>query len=81
MPICRRYTTEVKRIEELLAMRERERTELLNQYKHLNDEVETSVNYGRQLESRVSSFSIYLIQFKKKCLRPSSIALDVSLKN
>ena len=65
MPIYRRYTTEVKRIEELLAMRERERTELLNQYKHLNDEVETSVNYGRQLESRVSSFSIYLIQFKK----------------
>ena len=52
----RRYTTEVKRIEELLAMRERERTELLNQYKHLNDEVETSVNQKRQLESRVSFF-------------------------
>ena len=68
LPIYRRYTTEVKRIEELLAMRERERTELLNQYKHLNDEVETSVNYGRQLESRVSSFSIYLIQFKKNVL-------------
>ena len=37
-------------------MRERERTELLNQYKHLNDEVETSVNQKRQLESRVSFF-------------------------
>ena len=57
--LLRRYTTEVKRIEELLAMRERERTELLNQYKHLNDEVETSVNYGRKLESRVSFLNIF----------------------
>ena len=42
-------------------MRERERTELLNQYKHLNDEVETSVNQKRQLESRVSFFLIIYI--------------------
>ena len=50
----RRYVTEVKRIEELLAIREKERVEILDSYKHLNDENESSVNYGRRLESKVS---------------------------
>ena len=40
-----RYVTEVKRIEEILALRERERTELLAQYQHLNEEAETSMSY------------------------------------
>ena len=40
-----RYVTEVKRIEEILALRERERTELLDQYQHLNEEAETSMSY------------------------------------
>ena len=44
----------VKRIEELLAMRERERTDLLDQYQHLNAEAETSASYGRKLESKVN---------------------------
>ena len=50
----RRYVTEVKRIEELLAIREKERVEILDSYKHLNDENESSVNYGRRMESKVS---------------------------
>ena len=34
-------------------MRERERTDLLDQYQHLNAEAETSASYGRKLESKV----------------------------
>ena len=58
-----RYVTEVKRIEEILALRERERTELLDQYKHLNDEAETSMSYGRRMEVKVSYlylFNVYI---------------------
>ena len=32
------YVTEVKRIEEILPLREREQKKLLDQYQHLNDE-------------------------------------------
>ena len=49
-----RYVTEVKRIEEILALRERERADILDQYKHLNDEAETSMSYGRKMEVKVS---------------------------
>ena len=49
-----RYVTEVKRIEEILAIREKERKDLLEQYQHLNDEAESSASYGRKMESKVS---------------------------
>jgi chromosome segregation ATPase len=54
-----RYINEVKRIEELLSLRERERSEILDQYKHLNDEAETSARNGRKLESKVNIFIIF----------------------
>ncbi len=48
-----RYINEVKRIEELLALRERERSELLEQYKCLTDEAETAAKNGRRMETKV----------------------------
>ena len=50
-----RYVTEVKRIEEILALRERERKELLDQYQHLNDEAETSMTISRRMEVKVTN--------------------------
>ena len=47
------YVTEVKRIEELLTMRDKERSELLQQYKSLSVEIDESESYGRRMESRV----------------------------
>lgn len=48
-----RYVNEVKRIEELFAVRERERNELLQQYKQLSVEVDTAESYGRKMEAQV----------------------------
>ena len=39
-------------------MRDKERSELLDQYKLLNDEAETSASYGRKLESKISELHI-----------------------
>ena len=50
------YVTEVKRIEELLTMRDKERSELLQQYKSLSVEIDESESYGRRMESRVRYF-------------------------
>jgi hypothetical protein len=43
-------------------MRERERTGLLEQYQHLNEEAETSASYGRKLETKVRIY-IFIILF------------------
>ena len=48
----RRYVTEVKRIEEVAAIKEKERSEVLQQYKHLSLEIETSESYGRKMAAR-----------------------------
>ena len=63
-----RYVTEVKRIEEILAIREKERKDLLEQYQHLNDEAESSASYGRKMESKVSVMA-HCIRVKKGVLR------------
>ena len=52
------YVTEVKRIEDLLNSREKERGELLEQYKYLSDEVDKSESYRRQLESKLSHLKL-----------------------
>jgi hypothetical protein len=49
----KRYVTEVKRIEEVLSLRERERSELLQQYKHLSVEIDTAETYGRKMAAKV----------------------------
>lgn len=54
------YVSEVKRIEELLSSRERERSKLLEQYKYLSDEVDKSELYGRDLEAKVSHLKLEL---------------------
>ena len=54
------YVSEVKRIEELLSSRERERSKLLEQYKYLSDEVDKSEIYGRDLEAKVSHLKLEL---------------------
>ena len=54
------YVSEVKRIEELLSSRERERNKLLEQYKYLSDEVDKSELYGRDLEAKVSHLKLEL---------------------
>ena len=54
------YVTEVKRIEELLSSREKERSELLEQYKYLSDEVDKSELYARQMEAKVSHLKLEL---------------------
>ena len=85
----RRYVTEVKRIEELLAIREKERIEILDSYKHLNDENESSVNYGRRLESKVSythyenfvkpTFILYVyVEFTKELISRNVSLVTVS---
>jgi hypothetical protein len=48
-----RYVNEVKRVEELLAHRETERSELLQQYKSLSVEIDTSETLNRSLEAKV----------------------------
>ena len=54
------YVTEVKRIEELLRSREKERGELLEQYKYLSDEVDKSELCRRQMEAKVSHLKLEL---------------------
>jgi len=54
------YVSEVKRIEELLSSRERERSKLLEQYKYLSDEVDKSELYGRDLEAKASHLKLEL---------------------
>ena len=54
------YVTEVKRIEEVLNSREKERGELLDQYRYLSDEVGKSELYGRQMEAKVSHLKLEL---------------------
>ena len=54
------YVSEVKRIEELLSSREKERSKLLEQYKYLSDEVDKSELYGRDLEAKVSHLKLEL---------------------
>ena len=56
----RSYVTEVKRIEELLNSREKERGNLLEQYRHLSDEVDKSEIHRRDLESKVSHLKLEL---------------------
>ncbi len=56
-----RYVTEVKRTEELLALREKERSELLEQYKHLSEEISTAETYGRKMAAKVSILEMLLI--------------------
>ena len=56
----RSYVTEVKRIEDLLTSRENERGGLLDQYRHLSDEVDKSEIYRRNLESKVSHLQLEL---------------------
>ena len=56
----RTYVTEVKRIEDLLKARENERGGLLDQYRHLSDEVDKSEVYRRNLESKVSHLQLEL---------------------
>ena len=41
-------------------MRERERTGLLEQYQHLNEEAETSASYGRKLETKVRIYDLVI---------------------
>lgn len=48
-----RYVNEVKRIEELLALRDKERSELLEQYRHLTIEADSAETYGRKMEGQV----------------------------
>lgn len=48
-----RYVNEVKRVEELLAHREKERSELLQQYKSLSVEIDNSETLNRSLEAKV----------------------------
>ncbi|XP_059093802.1 uncharacterized protein LOC131888874 [Tigriopus californicus] len=55
-----RYVNEVKRVEELLAHRETERSELLQQYKSLSVEIDTSETLNRSLEAKVESMSMEL---------------------
>ena len=42
-------------------MRERERTGLLEQYQHLNEEAETSASYGRKLETKVRIYNFIIL--------------------
>ena len=42
-------------------MRERERTGLLEQYQHLNEEAETSASYGRKLETKVRIYNLIIL--------------------
>ena len=46
-------------------MRERERTGLLEQYQHLNEEAETSASYGRKLETRVRIYILVIGFFER----------------
>ena len=54
------YVTEVKRIEDILNSREKERGELLEQYRHLSDEVDKSEMHRRDLESKISHLKLEL---------------------
>jgi chromosome segregation ATPase len=56
----RTYVTEVKRIEDLLNSREKERGDLLEQYRHLSDEIDKSEIHRRDLESKVSHLKLEL---------------------
>ena len=56
----RRYVTEVKRIEEVLAIKEKERHEILQQYKTLSLEIETSESYGRKMAAKAESVEVQL---------------------
>ena len=67
-----RYVNEVKRIEELFAVREKERSELLEQYKQLSVEVDSAESYGRKMEAQVhekslTTTSIFYVTFKESC--------------
>ncbi len=59
-----KYVTEVKRIEELLASREKERIELLQQYKHLSGEMDSVESYGRKMAAKVKE---YFVAFLEQC--------------
>ncbi len=54
------YVAEVKRVEELLAQRERERDELLGQYRRLSDEVDSAEAFGRKMEAQAESLQMRL---------------------
>eukprot|EP00095_Tigriopus_kingsejongensis_P008107 maker-scaffold184_size276635-snap-gene-0.13 protein:Tk08107 transcript:maker-scaffold184_size276635-snap-gene-0.13-mRNA-1 annotation:"testis-specific gene 10 protein isoform x5" len=53
-----RYVNEVKRVEELLNLREKERSELLEQYKSLSIEIDSSESYSRTLEAKIESLQM-----------------------
>ncbi|CAB4069936.1 ACTR2 [Lepeophtheirus salmonis] len=55
-----KYINEVKRIEELLSLCEKERSELLEQYRRLSSDVSTAESYGRRLETQVVSLEMDL---------------------
>ena len=76
-----RYVNEVKRTEELLAHRDKERSELLEQYRHLSVEVDSAETYGRKMEGQVESLNVQLStrssELSASHLRLSTIETDL----